>query len=347
MPRNFEKSDLSWSELKDYEYKKYNQLKKGDLKVEVSETAYRCPFCRGKKETDYLYKELLQHASDVGRSRSRGAREKAQHLALEKYVSKYLVVKDRSQLEPGTSSECLKITDHQQDQLLVYPWVGIVANIKTQRGEDGRYVGESGSKLRDEFRSKGFNPLKVHPLWSRRGHSGFAVVEFYKDWAGFKNAIMFEKSFEVDHHGKKDFYAVKNLGDKLYGWIARDDDYNSKSLIGDHLRKNGDLKTVSGKEAEDQRKTSTLVTNLTRTLEVKDMRYKEMEMKYLETSTYLDLTMEQMDEMNKSRNEGMLKFDGEFAFFSFPTSFPCFNFIYLLLFFWLSNRNQKDAAKCT
>lgn len=307
MPRNFEKSDLSWSELKDYEYKKYNQLKKGDLKVEVSETAYRCPFCRGKKETDYLYKELLQHASDVVRSRSRGAREKAQHLALEKYVSKYLVVKDRSQLEPGTSSECLKITDHQPDQLLVYPWVGIVANIKTQRGEDGRCVGESGSKLRDEFRSKGFNPLKVHPLWSRRGHSGFAVVEFNKDWAGFKNAIMFEKSFEVDHHGKKDFYAVKNLGDKLYGWIARDDDYNSKSLIGDHLRKNGDLKTVSGKEAEDQRKTSTLVTNLTRTLEVKDMRYKEMEMKYLETSTYLDLTMEQMDEMNKSRNEEIRK----------------------------------------
>lgn len=307
MPHNFEKSDLSRSELKDYEYKKYNQLKKGDLKVEVSETAYRCPFCHGKKETDYLYKELLQHASDVGRSRSRGARERAQHLALEKYVSKYLVVKDRSQSESATSSKCLKITDHQPDQLLVYPWVGIVANIKTQRGEDGRYVGESGSKLRDEFRSKGFNPLKVHPLWSFRGHSGFAVVEFNKDWAGFRNAIMFEKSFEVDHHGKKDFYAVKNLGDKLYGWIARDDDYYSKSLIGDHLRRNGDLKTVSGKEAEDQRKASTLVTNLTHTLEVKDRHYKEMEMKYLETSTCLDLTMEQMDEMNKSRNEEIRK----------------------------------------
>lgn len=289
MTYSSEETDLSESELEEYKYKYYKKLKGGDLKVKISNSAYRCPFCPAEKKVDYPYKELLRHASEICRSRSRGVREVAQHLALEKYINRYLTVKDQS-----------------DDQLFVYPWVGIVANIKTQRGADGRYVGESGTKLRDEFRNKGFNPQKVHPLWNHRGHSGFAVVEFHKDWAGFRNAIMFEKSFEVDHHGKKDFYATRNLGDKLYGWIARDDDYNSKNLVGDHLRRNGDLKTVSGKEAEDQRKTSTLVTTLTHTLEVKSRCLKEMENKYHETSTYLNMTMVQMDEMNRSRNEGIL-----------------------------------------
>ncbi|GAV78267.1 XS domain-containing protein/XH domain-containing protein/zf-XS domain-containing protein [Cephalotus follicularis] len=400
-------------ELQDYKDKCYDDLKRGKVKVRVSGSMHRCPYCSGH---DYHLKELLRHASGIGRSRHRRFREKAQHLALEKFIHRHLSVTDhqsrslehaikdhRSQpLEHGIKDhrsqppECgikdhrsqppehgikdhrsqppehgikdhrsqppeLGIKDHRSQpseraikchppqpservikdhrsqplkcaikdnrsrpskrvitserpnshdydpqQLFVHPWVGIVANIKTQI-QGGRHVGESGSKLKDGLARKGFNPVRVHPLWSRWGHSGFAIVEFNKDWAGFKNAIMFEKSFEVDHRGKEHYYAAKDPGDQLYGWVARDGDYHSKGLIGDHLRKNADLKTLSDIEQEDERKASTLVSTLTNTLEVKRIRLQEMKSKYRETSQSLSGLMKQKDEMIISFNEEMRK----------------------------------------
>ncbi|KAK1570751.1 hypothetical protein Q3G72_006542 [Acer saccharum] len=277
----FRRSDIIESGLEEHEYRQYRKLKKVYLKVKISNSVYRCLFRYGKRKRDYCYKELSEHASGVGRSRSRSRREKAQHLALENYVNRYLLVKDRPEpatkptSRPASKSHYSKVTDHGKDQLFVFPWVGIVANIKTIK-KDGKYVGESGSKLRDKFRNKGFNVLK--------------------------------KSFEVDHHGK-DYYAEKNQGDKPYGWVARDDDYNSKSLIGSHLRKIGDLKTVSKKEVEDQRKTMKLVTKLVDTLETKNVHHKEMTRICSETSTTLDIVMREKDDMVKYFNECKLRYN--------------------------------------
>ncbi|XP_023519693.1 protein INVOLVED IN DE NOVO 2-like [Cucurbita pepo subsp. pepo] len=203
------------------------------------------------------------------------------------------------QPQPICKEQC-----YDRDQLFVWPWMAIVANIQTEI-HAGRRVGESGSKLRDEFMRQGFNPLKVHPLWNRFGHSGYAVVEFNKDWDGFRNALMFENSFEVDHQGKKDYNVSRDRGKKLYGWVARDDDYNSKSVFGDYLRKNGDLKTVSGKEAEDNSKALRLVSNLTNTLENKNLHLKEITHKVLETNASLNNMMEQMDETVKIYNDNI------------------------------------------
>ncbi|XWS28829.1 hypothetical protein CRYUN_Cryun25bG0105100 [Craigia yunnanensis] len=186
--------------------------------------------------------------------------------------------------------------------MFVHPWKGIIANIPTTV-QNGKHVGESGRILKEDLTEKGFNPLRVHPLWNRDGHSGFAIVEFNKDWDGFTNAIMFEKSFEVEHCGKKDYYSSRRQRDKLYGWVARESDYHSRGLISEYLHKNGDLKTVSGKEAEDQRKNSKLVTTLTNTLETKNLRLKEMETKYIEASRSISTLMEQKDEMIKAYNE--------------------------------------------
>lgn len=93
-----------------------------------------------------------------------------------------------------------------------------MANIPVERN-GGKYVGESGTKLREDFAKQGFNPVKVQPLWSYRGHCGFAVVEFRRDWPGF-SAMMFEKSFESKYCGKRDYRTVETLGDRLYEWVA-------------------------------------------------------------------------------------------------------------------------------
>lgn len=187
--------------------------------------------------------------------------------------------------------------------MFVHPWKGIIANIPTTVGDDGRRVGKSGRSLREDLTEKGFNPLRVHTLWNGDGHSGFAIVDFKKEWDGFNNAIMFEKSFEVEHCGKKDYYSSRRQRDKLYGWVAREHDYHSRGIIGKHLREKGDLKTVSGKEAEDQRKNSKLVITLANTLETKNLRLKEMETKYIEVSQSISTLMEDKDKMIKAYNE--------------------------------------------
>ncbi|KAK6788923.1 hypothetical protein RDI58_012722 [Solanum bulbocastanum] len=95
------------------------------------------------------------------------------------------------------------------------------------------YVGKSGSWLRNDLTKKGFNPLRVRPLWNYRVHSGKTVVEFRNDWKGFANAIKFQNSYELRQQGKKDYLISQYKGDKLYGWVAKADDYNSSDIIGD------------------------------------------------------------------------------------------------------------------
>jgi len=75
---------ISWL----YVDKFYQELKNGSLKVRISDEAFTCPYCPKMKKPDYVYREILEHASGVGQSSSqkRGIREKATHLALMKYL---------------------------------------------------------------------------------------------------------------------------------------------------------------------------------------------------------------------------------------------------------------------
>ncbi|MBA0814473.1 hypothetical protein Gohar_020303, partial [Gossypium harknessii] len=133
-----EDSDISESEMEDYEDKYYEKLKNGNYKI--------------------------KHASGVGKSNSdkRSAREKANHLALFKYLENDLrgtVGSSSSSAAAAAEAEDpLSGCDH--DEKIVWPWTGVVVNIPTQKLEDGRSVGGSGSKLRDELIRRGFNPLR-------------------------------------------------------------------------------------------------------------------------------------------------------------------------------------------
>ncbi|KAL6952754.1 hypothetical protein U1Q18_050276 [Sarracenia purpurea var. burkii] len=204
------------------------------------------------------------------------------------------------------NNRLLNSSTSEVTELFVWPWMGIVANIPVEE-KDGRYVRDGGSMLKHDLAAQGFKPVRVHPLWNYKGHSGFAVVEFDRDWLGFTNGMKFEKCFEANHRGKKDLYAAKQIGDELYGWIARDDDFHSESIIGEHLRRSGDLKTISGLEAEYEWKTTRLVANLSNAIEVKNMRLKEIECKYNETSISVSNLMAQKEVMHRTFNEEIMK----------------------------------------
>ncbi|KAK4717778.1 hypothetical protein R3W88_016116 [Solanum pinnatisectum] len=282
-----EETDISKSEMEECADKWYQKLKEGYGREMISAEVYQCPFCPGQKKQAYSFNDLVQHSSGVskGGSQRRKLNDKAKHLGL----TKYLKNKDFLPVSDEMETDLQPTNDHGNDvdEKYAFPWMGIVANLPVQLN-GRRYVGKSGSWLRNDLTKKGFNPLRVHPLWNYRGHSGKAVVEFGNDWKGFANAIKFQNSYESQHQGKKDYLA---------------DDYNSSDIIGDYLRKNGDLKSISEVEVEEKRKADSLVSSLANTIEAKRQSLKEIESKCNETSMCLSNVMNQRDAMIKKYNE--------------------------------------------
>ncbi|PKU68188.1 hypothetical protein MA16_Dca012857 [Dendrobium catenatum] len=285
-----EESDISDSQIPEQEDKAYSELKSGKYKVKRSNGMYRCPFCLGKKKRDYHYKDLLQHSTGIGSS-NRTAKVKANHLALSKYLDKYLT----ENANPSVESVSQNSSKTEQEELFVWPWMGILVNLLTEFNKDGKPVSVSGTKLKEQL--SGFNPLKVHPQWSPMGPTGTAVVDFRKDWTGFKDALAFEKYFEARHLGKKDWNHKKHAAPDMYGWVARADDYESSGKVGEHLRRNGDLKSVSEISREENMKTKKLVANLASEIEVKNKHLHELEFKYNQTTMSLDKMMTDLKEM--------------------------------------------------
>ncbi|KAL9285306.1 putative XS domain-containing protein [Arabidopsis thaliana] len=188
--------------------------------------------------------------------------------------------------EMNNNNEC---SGQDQQKRYVWPWVGLVANVPTEVEPSGRRVGKSGSTLRDEFTLKGFNPTRVKPIWNTKGHTGFALVEFAKDFKGFESAMQFEKSFDLDRHGKRDWKKGHRLrDDKLYGWLAREDDYNRSDTVGKNVKKKRDLKSISQLVEEDQRKLYHLFENMCQTIEKNKQRKQQLEQKVDETLESLE-----------------------------------------------------------
>ncbi|KAL6526704.1 hypothetical protein OROGR_015794 [Orobanche gracilis] len=301
-----EDTDVSDSDTEEYQDKAYEELKNGKHQVKISDQAYMCPYCSKKKKRDLQYKDLLQHASAIGScsSQKRNATDKANHLALAKYLETDLAVNAGSSNHADEVKDALAYHDH--DEMFVWPWIGIVVNIPTYF-QDGRYVGESGSKLRDELASRRFSPTRVRPLWNYQGHSGTAIVEFHKDWSGFTNAMSFEKAYEANHHGRRSWLAKNEKKSDLYAWVARADDYNSNNIVGENLRKIGDLRTISDIIEEEARKTNKLVGNLTNVIEAKKMHLLEMESKFKETESSLSQLITEKDNLHQAYNEEIKK----------------------------------------
>ncbi|XP_057788951.1 protein INVOLVED IN DE NOVO 2-like [Salvia miltiorrhiza] len=292
-----------------------------DIMGEEARRTVTCPYCPSTRRRDFLYKDLLQHASSIGTcfSKKRTERNKANHLALASYLERDIV----SETGPSKSLESEKpagaihsnpyrevdaLANHEFHELFVWPWIGIVVNIPTSFS-NGCYVGESGSRMRDQLASRGLNPTRVRTLWNNEGHSGTAIVEFRKDWLGFTNAMSFEKDYVADHHGKKNWLAKDEKKSDLYAWVARADDYISNDIVGEHLRKIGDLRTVSGIMEEDTRKTNKLIHKLTNAIEAKKTLLLEMESKLKETETSLHQSIKENDNMRQAYNEEIKKIE--------------------------------------
>lgn len=242
-----------------------------------------------------------RHTTGAGSDAHRHGRDRPTHRVPAKRVKDELPESS----EPPPSSRLKAVVPRpvqDRDEQFVWPWMGVLVNVPTE-WKGGRQVGESGNRLKEQLSR--FCPQKVIPLWNHRGHTGYAIVEFGKDYACFCNAFKFENHFEAEGYGKRDWEARRYRGSEMFGWVARADDQRALGPIGEHLQKNGDLKTVAELENEGTRKTDKLVANLASQIEVKAKHVQELECKYNETTNSLDKVMEEKEQVLQRYNDGL------------------------------------------
>ncbi|KAJ8755540.1 hypothetical protein K2173_019338 [Erythroxylum novogranatense] len=290
-----EESDISESEIDDYKDKPYNDLRAGKYTVKTT-NGLKCPFCAGKKKQEYKYKDLLQHASGVAKgSANRSAKQKANHFALAKYLEVDL------QTETGhTSQNALIATTSgeikEQANQYVWPWMGII--VKKVIEPSNAALHESGYWL-EKFAN--FKPLDVHTVWNEHDHTIWGIVKFNEDWNGLMTTSNFEKSFETVNLGKRDWTERQsNPGLSTYGWVARADDYTAEDPIGEYLRKEGKLRTISDIVQEKNESKSTIVAKLADKLDQTNENLSEIWYKYNEKNMSLSRMLEEKDNLHQA-----------------------------------------------
>ncbi|KAK4846197.1 hypothetical protein QYF36_014247 [Acer negundo] len=292
-----EEFDFSDSEIIEYAEKPYKDLKAGKYKVKVNDTL-RCPFCSGKKKQDYKFKDLLQHASGVGKASSnRSAKQKANHFALSKYLENDLATEvDPNQVVILAQPQPVKQTP-DQEELYVWPWMGIIVNI-VMEPKDRESMLDSGYWLKWFARYK---PLEVHIFCDEHNSAAQAIVKFNYDWNGFMDATEFEKSFETEHRGKKDWNAQsRHPGSNIYGWCARADDNDTEGPIGEYIRKEGKLRTISDLVQEATQNKNLVVENLANKIDWTNENLDELQYKFNENKLSLSRMLEEKDRLHNA-----------------------------------------------
>ncbi|MCD9561118.1 hypothetical protein HAX54_020080 [Datura stramonium] len=289
-----EESDFSDSEINDYVEKPYQELRTGKYKVKGPNGSLRCPFCAGKKKQDYKYKELFQHASGVGKgAASRSAKQKANHLALARYLECDLA-NEAEPVLPRAAPEC---TEAEQKKVFCWPWAGVVVNISKEKA-DGESVEDKEYWLK---KFSLYKPLEIMLFHDNQVRVSEAIVTFDRNWTGFNNAMEFEKSFEASHCSKKEWSAHKSCpSSNIYGWVAREDDYRAEGAIGEYLRGKGELKTIFDLMKEETQDRNKVVASLANEIDMENENLDELQVQFNLKTLSLRRMLEEKDILHRS-----------------------------------------------
>ncbi|CAN0837456.1 Protein INVOLVED IN DE NOVO 2 [Linum grandiflorum] len=265
----------------------------------ISLCSFACPHCSKKRKQDDLYNVILQQTSGMGKSNldKRTCKENPNHLDSDKDLGKNVAGPSGSLKEEEDT-----VSGSTNEEAFVWPWTGVVVNIPTTEAAAGQFL-----ELKDELVSRGFNPLGVQPLHDCQGHSGTAVVEFDGDWPGLYNALSFEKAYEADNRGKKEWLEKSENAAGIYCWFARPDDYHATNIVGEHLRRTADLKTISEVMEVENKASNEFVSSLKNSLMLKKQQLEEMDQRCKETSTFLKNLMDEKETHLQAYKEELRK----------------------------------------
>ncbi|KAL5671202.1 hypothetical protein ACJX0J_015508, partial [Zea mays] len=321
----------------DYEEKSFGLLKSGKHRVRNPDGTFRCPFCLGKKKQGYKIKDLLQHADGIGVSSKhrRHGRERANHRAFARFVrtdpsfAEDLVGitgiqgaitttpanenysangngKAKANVDTaGSSSVAAKVGPPQEVERFAWPWACVLAAGAGFNAED--FVGRVAL----------FSSVEVVPLFvdEMEVTETFAIVRFTNDWSGFNDALTIENYFSVNKLGKKEFQmrdsglgSVEGDGEgdvKVYGWVARAEDYDATTVVGRFLRKHTVLQTIDEVSKTELEKSGEMVAILASQIEEKNRYLQDLETKKNATELSISRLEEDNRKLHEAYNEEM------------------------------------------
>nr|GMD30609.1 factor of DNA methylation 1 [Ipomoea batatas] len=290
MSSSDEESDLSESEINEYKEKPYEELRSGKYKVKGPNGCLRCPFCAGKKKQDYKYKDLLQHATGVGKgSANRSVKQKANHVAL----AKYLEIDLADEAEPLPQ----RAVAPEDNNLYCWPWTGIVVNVSKDNA-NGTAVEEEDYWLK---RFSKYEAQEVKIFCDDKSRTSQVVIKLKSDWNGYKNAILFENAFEAECHSKKEWIAERSSpSSHVYGWFAKVDDYQAEGAVGYYLRETRQLKTITDLLQQEKRDKDKILSNLTNELDLKNENLSALQTRFNEKNLSLSRMIEEKDTLHRA-----------------------------------------------
>ncbi|WOL14902.1 hypothetical protein Cni_G23683 [Canna indica] len=317
-----EDTEVSDSEVEEYEEENYTALKTGDHRIRNPDGTFRCPYCAGKKKQDYQFKDLLQHATGIGASSSRKGLMRAQHRAFARFLKHDIAPSlslPPSALKVAAPAACVPIPPPPssssvpssaaaaseptcEEELFVWPWMAVLVNLPHSAIE--------GDGLKEQLVDFDFNPADTVLLHeddnNGKSTSATVIVKFHKSWAGFKNAMDFENHFSASRHGKKEWAERQgDVSEDFYGWIARADDYNAEGAVGRYLKKHGDLMTIMQVSKEESKETGKIVAILANQIDIKNQYLHDLEVRYNKTTHSLSQVMDEKDKLHQAYNEEM------------------------------------------
>lgn len=318
----------------DYEEQSFALLTSGKHRVRNPDGTFRCPFCPGKKKQGYKIKDLLQHADGIGVSSKhrRHGRQRASHRAFARFVRTdpsfagdlVGITGILGAITPttanasgngkaegnadaaGSVSEPANVGPPLKVEKYAWPWACVLA------------AGAGFNTEEFSGRVAMFSLAEVVPLFvdEMEGVETFAIVRFTNDWGGFNDALTLENHFSVSKLGKKEFetksshlgVAKGNGGDgevKVYGWVAREGDYNAKSVVGRFLRKHTVLKTIDEVSKIELEKSGAVVATLASQIEEKNRYLQDLETKKNATELSISRLEEDNRRLHEAYNEEM------------------------------------------
>ncbi|CAA7026053.1 unnamed protein product [Microthlaspi erraticum] len=290
-----EESEISDSEIEEYSEKPYLQLQNGEYKVKVNGTL-RCPFCAGKKKQAYKYKELNAHAIGVSKgSATRSAKQKANHLALAKYLENDLA--GEAEPLPRPPVPCVNKPEAKLADIYVWPWMGIVMN-PLKETDDKEVLLDSAYWMK---RLSRFKPVEVNAFLVEQDSAVGVIAKFNSDWRGFASATELEKEFENQGCSKREWKEKRGDSElKAFGWCAREEDFNSGGPIGEYLSKEGKLRTVSDISEEKNQDRNSVLDELSNTIALTNEDLNKVQYSYNRTEMSLQRVLNEKKTLHEA-----------------------------------------------
>ncbi|KAI3737526.1 hypothetical protein L2E82_27530 [Cichorium intybus] len=143
-----------------------------------------------------------------------------------------------------------------------------------------------------------YKPEVVEISWDDQKTTAQALVRFNNDWTGFKDAMEFEKAFEASHHSKREWVSSDNHSGSIYAWLARSNDFQSQGPLGDYLRKNRELKTISDLVKEAVQTRNKTLVELASEIDMRNENIDDLQIKYNQKTMSLSRMLEEKDSLH-------------------------------------------------